>query len=131
MFFGVVILPAVHDWRRVWSEPEVAPATRMTGGIVPGERLPWAMPVGAAGVLLLPVLALNGLLAHESQVVPQLGEPGRALAVGRIPDGMDARDRQARLRSCSAVMQSQPSLAVHRLACLSVTSGTKAPIASW
>ncbi|MBY0469490.1 MAG: exosortase A [Burkholderiaceae bacterium] len=75
VFFGVVILLMFMIGAR-WSEPESAPAAAIaTGSGRSGERLPWPMPLAVVGVLLLPVLALNGLLAHESRVVPQLGEP--------------------------------------------------------
>jgi len=58
-----------------WSEPEIATEAGVAFESGPGGRLPWAMPLVAAGVLLFPVVALNGLLAHESHAVPQLGEP--------------------------------------------------------
>lgn len=75
VFFGVVILLMFMIGAR-WSEPESAPAAAITADRGhSGGRLPWAMPLAAAAVLLLPVLALNGLLAHESKVAPQLGEP--------------------------------------------------------
>ncbi len=74
VFFGVVILLMFMIGAR-WSEPETAPAARIAVESSPGGRLPWAMPLAAAGVLLFPVIALNGLLAHESHALPQLGEP--------------------------------------------------------
>ena len=75
VFFGVVILLLFLIGAR-WSEPENAPASRLAADSAhAGGRLPWALPLAAAAVLSFPVFALNGLLANESRVAPQLGEP--------------------------------------------------------
>ena len=85
VFFGVVILLMFMIGAR-WSEPESAPATAIAADRGhSGGRLPWAMPLAAAAVLLLPVLALNGLLVHESKVAPLLGEPAASWRSAESP----------------------------------------------
>ena len=74
VFFGVVILLMFTIGMR-WSEPPAIPATLVFGTTYDGESLSWAMRLAMAGVLLLPVLMLNRLLAHEPNTALQLGKP--------------------------------------------------------
>lgn len=74
VFFGVVMMLMFVIGAR-WSEPDAAPVVASSDAAPAAARMHWAMPVGTALVLALPVLALQALLAHEPHTPPRLHEP--------------------------------------------------------
>lgn len=74
VFFGVVMLLMFIIGAR-WSEPDAAPVVVSSDVAPVAAKTHWAIPVGAALVLAMPVLTLQALLAQEPHTPPQLHEP--------------------------------------------------------
>ncbi len=84
VFFGIVIMIMFVIGAR-WAQPDAPPGTaplaRSPQAVEP-LRMRWVMPLATAAVLALPVLALQGLVAHEHRTLPQLAEPAWPAGLG-------------------------------------------------